>query len=257
VSRLAVSLAALAALAACTSTVHPRAEPIAVAPGAPFPHTALGEVLAARVDAGGLVDYAGLAADRAGLDAYTATLAVVSPDSHPDRFADRDAALAYWINAYNALAITAVLDRPNLLSVNDDRYSVFLTTRYPVGGAPMSLYHLENGIIRKYYPDPRAHFALNCQSIGCPRLPREPFPEVGLDAALDAATAEFLADPRHVRVDGDTLMLSQIFQWYAKDFAAEGGPEGFVRARRPDLAPTARVAYLPYDWGLIAQPGRR
>jgi len=30
-----------------------------------------------------------------------------------------------------------------------------------------------------------------------------------------------------------------------------------VRARRPDLEPTARVAYLPYDWGLIAQPGRR
>lgn len=241
----------------CVSTVAPRGTASPPDPGEPFPHAILGEVLGRYVDRAGRIDYAGLAGDREQLDAYTATLAALSPDSHPDRFADREAALAYWINAYNALAITAVVDRPALQSVNDERYGVFLLTRYPVGGAPMSLYHLENGIIRKYYPDPRVHFALNCQSIGCPRLPREPFPEVGLDAALERATTEFLADPRHVRVEDDTLMLSQIFQWYAKDFADEGGPEPYVRARRADLPPTAQVAYIPYDWGLIVQPGRR
>ncbi len=244
-------------LAACFSTVQPRAAAEPAPPGAPFSHAILGEVLQAHVDDAGRIDYAALAADRGRLDAYTATLAAESPDSHPARFAHRDAELAYWINAYNALAITAVVDRPALRSVNDERYDVFFFTRYKLGGDVASLHHLENKVIRKRYGDARIHFALNCQSVGCPRLPRTPFPADGLDAALDAATAEFVADPRHVRVEGDTLMLSQIFQWYAQDFADAGGAEAYVRARRPELPPTTSVAYLPYDWSLIAQAAAR
>jgi hypothetical protein len=44
-----------------------------------------------------------------------------------------------------------------------------------IGGREISLYRLENGIIRKRFPDPRLHFALNCASLGCPRMPRQAF----------------------------------------------------------------------------------
>ena len=250
-----LSLALLLA-PACTRVVEPRGTPAVAPEGEPFSHQVFAEVLVATVDEQGLIDYAGLQADRDQLDTYTATLAVESPASHPDRFPTKDAELAYWINAYNALAMTAVIDRPGLERVIDNRLDFFWRTRYPLGDLKVSLYHLENEIVRKHFDDPRVHFALNCQSAGCPQMRREPFPAQGLDTVLDAETKAFLADSRNVRVEGDTLYLSQIFQWYPKDFAAAGGPEAFVRAHLADLPQTSELAYIPYDWTLIAQPGR-
>lgn len=249
-------IAGLLFIAGCFHVVSPRERPALAPPGEPFSHAAFGDVLARFVDDRGRIDYARLARDRGDLDRYTAALAVESPDSHPDRFPDRPAELAYWINAYNALAITAVIDRPGLERVIDQKVDFFFWTRYPLGGTNTSLYHLENGIVRKRYGDPRIHFALNCQSAGCPALPRHPFPAQGLDAALDAASRAFASDPHKVRVEGRTLELSQIFQWYASDFDEAGGAEAFVRSYRQELPPTDEVSYIPYDWTLIAQPGR-
>ena len=68
----------------------------------------------------GRVDYAALKADRASLDAFVEQLARVSPLNRPEAFPENDDKLAYWINAYNALALDAVLDRyPELKSVDE------------------------------------------------------------------------------------------------------------------------------------------
>ena len=242
--------------AGCFHVVQPRvALPDDPAPGA-FPHEILDGVLKARVTPDGRVDYAGIQADRGDLDRYVAYLSAVSPHSDPALFPSQEDQLAYWINAYTALAITAVIDRPGLQTVIDDKVDFFYTTRYPLGGEKVSLYTLENGIVRKEFADPRIHFALNCQSGGCPTLPDTAFPARGLDAALDAEAREFANDPRKVDVAGDTLRLSQIFEWYADDFAAAGGAPEFVRKYRSDVPPTPAVEYIPYDWTLIAQDGR-
>ena len=58
---------------------------------------------------GGVGSNRPLAADSADLDRYYARLAEASPDSSLERFPHEDARLAYWINAYNAAAMTAVL----------------------------------------------------------------------------------------------------------------------------------------------------
>lgn len=188
---LATSLALVAVLSSS------RAGAALPAPGA-FPHAHFSAVLARFVDAQGLVDYATLARDRAELDAYTAILAATSPKRDPELFPTRQDQLAYWLNAYNAWAMTAVIDRPGLQSVHDQLLDFFYTTRHRLGGRKVSLYKLENGIVRKEFGDPRVHFALNCQSIGCPRLPRKAFEPASLDAELDAASAEFCADRKSV-----------------------------------------------------------
>ncbi len=236
-------------------TVHPTVEE--TAPEGTFGHERWAAVLAEHVDEAGLVDYAGLQADRETLDRYVAQLAAASPDSHPDLFPTEDAALAYWINAYNALAVTAVIDRPGLQTVVDKKVEFFYRTRYPLGGEPVSLYKLENGIVRERFAEPRIHFALNCQSASCPQFPARPFPAEGLDAMLAEVTVAFVNDPDNVRVQDGVVHVSQIFEWYAKDFEAAGGALGFVRQYRPELPADAEVRYIPYDWTLIAQPGRR
>ena len=231
----------------------------------PFSHDDWTAVLDRHVDEEGLVDYAGLADDRAVLDRYVAAVESSSPASHPDRFPTRQHELAYYINAYNALVFGGVLAR----GPEDDSvwkgglfsgYRFFVGTKFVVGGKKTNLRKLENDVIRKRYEDPRIHAALNCGSMGCPRLPRTAFTADDLDRQLDDAMREFVADDRNVRVDeaARTVYLSKIFDWFKADFTGYekslGNTEGTLidfinRYRAPGAGVPAGLTteFLPYD----------
>jgi len=222
-----------------------------------FPHELWTAVLQERVDAQGLVDYKGIQEDRGPVDLYLAHLAQASPDSHPELFPDEDHELAYWINAYNAFAITGVVERPGLISVDDVKIEFFATQKYIMGGEARTLYGLENNIVRPRYNDARTHFALNCDSGGCPRLPQTAFMPDTLQEELDIYTTEFIKHPDKCRLAEDgAVEVNQIFDWYAKDFEAEGGVLTFLNKHGGGFPEGAEVRIIPYDWTLIAQPGR-
>ncbi len=224
-----------------------------------FPHDIYAEVLEGRVTEDGLIDYAAIQADREALDRYTGFIARVSPENDPDLFPDRWHEMAYYINAYNALAIRGVIDRPGLNSVDDIKVEYFFYTRYSLGGDKLDLYRLENKVIRPRFEDPRIHFALNCQSGGCPIFPQTPFYPEDLDAFLDEQTTRFVNHPEKVRKkegsDG-VWEVSQIFEWYAVDFEDSGGAAGFIHQFRDEVPADATIEYIPYDWSLIKQPGK-
>ena len=258
------SLAVFAALAGlavsgCFSTVQlPKFE----GPGLPverggFPHHVFDRVLKASVDAQGRVDYRGLAADRGDLVRYLTAVQDVSPHANPELFPTKADALAYWINAYNAYVLFAVTERPQMKSVNDAPADFFYWTQYVFGGQAHSLYAVENDIVRDEFAEPRIHFALNCASAGCPRLPAEAFTPAALESQLARESQTFCADAKNVGVADNVIRVSQIFEWYAEDF--EDGPVAFCRRwGRSDLpAEATTVEFIPYDWTLTAQPGRR
>ncbi|NQZ99098.1 MAG: DUF547 domain-containing protein [Myxococcales bacterium] len=267
--------------AGCT-TIVPASPPSAplIAPTG-FSHAEFDRVLAHFVDEKGRVDYPGLAADRVDLDGYYAKLAAVSPDSHPELFPDDRARLAYWINAYNATAIETVLHYYPIDSVHDVGPAAlfflpritgfFLLQRIELGGRKTSLYALENSVMRRRFAEPRIHFALNCASIGCPRLPRQAFRAKDLDAQLDRETRFFVSESRNVDIDpaNGRITLSSILDWYDGDFLdalpKEGRQDlvGFIEPYLTDEQRSAlarcgdcRVEFVPYDWGLNAQVPR-
>ena len=159
---------------------------------------------------------------RADPDAFLGYVARVSPRTAPELFPDRDAALAYYINAYNALAMFNVIDSgfPHRLGW---LYKVwfFAIKRFSVGGERMSLYALENDVIRPL-GDERVHFALNCMSVGCPRLPREPFRADDLNRQLDDAARQFFAESRNLQIVSERKLVraSSILEFYTGDFLA-------------------------------------
>lgn len=277
--RCAWLLAPSLALATGCATIRP--EPASGPPGGDpvFSHALLDRVLGRFVDEAGRVDYAALAADREALDRYAAALAAVSPDSHPGRFPDAKHRLAYWINAYNASVLRAVLQHRPLGSVLEvrppwlvrwPRGAGFFLLRTHLGGRGVSLYGLENRVIRERFDDPRIHFALNCASGGCPRLPRRAFHGESLDAELERETRRFLAEARNLRIDPDAreIALSAIFEWYERDFqhtapASTEAPgehaalRGFLARHLPDerraeleACGHCRIRFLEYDWSL-------
>ena len=172
--------------------------------------------------------------------------------------ASREEVLAFYINAYNATAVASVLGggRPvGLLG----RYGFFLRRRHRIAGESITLWDLEHERLRNW-GEPRIHFAIVCASASCPALRAGLYRPDELDAQLEAATREFVADP--VRNDlfeeSPTLRVSAIFDWYREDFEAVASSVGaFIAGHVPDavLAQRLREAgselrFLDYDWTL-------
>ncbi|MHC4953453.1 MAG: DUF547 domain-containing protein [Planctomycetota bacterium] len=211
------------------------------------------EVLRNHVDDLGRVDYEALRAQRTPLTRFLALIGKAGPSTRPELFPTREDRLAYWVNAYNAIVMDQVLRHWPLDSVIDHRLSIFVVTRYDVDGRALSLHGIENDIVREEYKDARAHFALNCASVGCPRLPREPFEGPVLDSQLERETRRFLAEPRNLAREEDAAVLSEIFSWYAVDFRPS--PIEWIAKRRSDFELTrdTPVRYRSYDWALNRQ----
>lgn len=208
------------------------------------------------------VDYARLKSQPQDLDAYLHSLArlpAVEVDAWPR--ADR---LALFLNLYNAATLRLVADHFPIGSIRDIGLlpgSAWKREVVRFGGRTMSLDHLEHGILRPGFREPRVHFALVCAARGCPPLRSEPYLPDRLDAQLDDQARRFLAQSGKNRLDPEsrTLWLSPIFEWFAEDFTAGGRTvaeyvrpylPAEARARWPAPGEALRVRHTEYDWSL-------
>jgi Protein of unknown function, DUF547 len=209
-------------------------------------------VLEKFVDERGAVDFHALARERGDLDAFVAYVSRTSPRAAPQAFQSLEAKLAYYLNAYNALSMLNVIDSgfPERLTWLG-RLEFFGVKRFSVGGERFSLYRLENDVIRPL-GDERVHFALNCMSVSCPRLPREPFAEERLDRQLDAEARRFFSEPRNLQLvpEERRARVSSILEFYTADFLAKS-PTLIAYINRYAAAPVPqdyRIEFIDYDW---------
>jgi hypothetical protein len=247
-------IAASISFLSCTTTVPPKAEFTAASAGS-FPAAAWDELLKRYVDDDGRVSYDEVEGSE--VERLYAALARSSPANQPERYPTLAARESYYINTYNVLVWKGVLDRlSGQFSVGQGKARFFYLTKYVVGGEAMSLYHLENAVLRSRFQDPRIHMALNCASAGCPKLSRDAYLPEQLDAQLDRETRRFVSEARNVAYDDTSrrLHLSSIFDWYRADF---GNSEQSViewinryRAESDRIPATAKIEYVPYDWSL-------
>jgi len=238
---------------ACATQIPP--PKTAAAPGTD-PQKAWANHLARFVDAEGRMDFAGMAKDPADLDRYLDYVARVGPESAPGDFPTPESKLAYYINTYNAVAMYDVLKSNSPANLNDVKVTFFYKNRFLIGGRYISLYALENQIIRPM-GDPRVHVTLNCMARGCPRLPQEPFRAETLNAQLDSQAREFFNQPRQVELqpENKTVRFSQILQFYTGDFLKKA-PSLIAYANQYRESPIPadwKVAFIPYDWLLNKQ----
>jgi hypothetical protein len=139
---------------------------------------------------------------------------------------NRNEQKAFWINLYNALTVQLVLEYYPLASIRDIK-SGWLS-RGPwdlrlikIEGFELSLNDIEHRILRPIWQDNRIHYAVNCASYSCPDLQAVAYTASNSDDLLEQAARTYINSDRGVRVDRDQLVLSQIFNWYLVDFAAD------------------------------------
>jgi hypothetical protein len=217
-----------------------------------WPRQSWGFVLKRYVDDRGRIDFEGLAGDPEPLRRVVAFIGATNAGWTPGNDADHAETLAFFINAYNALAMHSVLEPGTVPAESRD---FFMQNKQLVGGQHRSLYDFENGVIRRLN-EPRVHFALNWMSRSCPRLPQVPFEAAELDRQLDEAARAFVNDPGRVTVDHEQreVTLSPILQWYHKDFLAEAPTlVAYVNRYRDEPVPADyRVRYHEFNWTLNA-----
>lgn len=173
-----------------------------------------------------------------------------------------DVQIAYYINSYNAWVVKLILDHfPGISSIKD----IGGLFRSPgkikfvkIGDETYSLSHIKNGILRKRYKDPRILFALTMATKGCPPLIPEVYEGGTLDKQLEKVTFDYINNPMLNYMEGDTLYLGNVFDWYEDDFGGESGMLRFVqryirpewKARIEKAGDDLKIRYIDHNWAL-------
>jgi len=233
-------------------------------------HRPFDRVLRRFVDRNGRVDYDGLrAAADTTLVPYLRRLATTDVSA-----LGREARLAFWINAYNALTLKLIIGHypvPNIWAVTPGpaepkENSPFKQTVGTVADTARTLDEIEHEIIRERFEEPRIHFALVCAARSCPPLRREAYTGARLDRQLDEQARSFFHDESKNRIPAgdERVSLSRILKWYGDDFGPTTdalqrtiAPYFEGRVRRRLASADYEVTYLPYDWSLNDQAGGR
>lgn len=198
----------------------------------------------------GLVDYGGMVWDK-DYQRYLKWLENADVES----FNSTEREVAFWINAYNALAIRGVLRNSQIIDRSSsermdsralaeelqrkkqgketsaaaaikaiksvlDVADFFNKQQHRVAGKKYTLDQIEKEILIPMVKDPKLHFVLVCAARSCPALTAEAFTAGNLETKMEEVTRQFLNNSEKNRLDREKRIfyLSQIFNWYRDDF---------------------------------------
>jgi Protein of unknown function, DUF547 len=253
------------------------AKQIAPSPAAGTMHRAFDEILDLNVR-DGLVYYRALQSGRAQLDRYIASLDV--PSATYESWS-KEAKMAFWLNAYNAIVLQTVINRYPIRGKSDLYPSssirqipgAFDTLKHRAASRSVTLDEIEKTLLPDFQ-DPRLHLTLGRGAIGSGRLRSEAYTAERLAAQLDDVQKEFASETNMIKIDRDAgrIAVTAIVSWNSDHFikAYDTGANGPLAQRspieraliafiKPHLLPLERefveqntfsVTYQPFDWRL-------
>ena len=220
-------------------------------------HPKLAQVLSKVSDGKGGVKYTWLQKHPEDLDDYL-TLAGSVPRKQFLEWSKPEQ-MAFLLNVYNATTLKLIVDHYPVSSIKDigGIGSVWNLKVVSLFGEKISLSYLENQLLRKQFQAPSVHFALVCDSKGCPVLRGNPYNAQNLEDQFSDQAKNFLGDKSKNRVDlGEgTVYLSPIFKWYKEDFGkSDTDILEFVAGHFNQTEKSAiksggfKIRYTDFDW---------
>lgn len=202
------------------------------------------------VDATGKVNYKGMKAELSKIKIYLEHL----KNNSPKKEWSKNEKLAYWINLYNASTVYLIASNYPVASITKINGGKPWDKKFVKSGTKVyTLNEVENTIVRPQFKDPRIHAVLNCAAVSCPKLlNRAYFPEK-LNSQLDKQTRAWVNDKTKNVIAPQKVKISQIFDWYATDFAKSGGVLKFINKYLQNkiiIVPEAKITYFEYNWEL-------
>ena len=243
-------------------------------------------VLTTFVDKHGKVDYKNLRRKRSRLIAATRAFGNIDPVKY-FQWSDNEQ-IAFWINAYNILTLSLVVENYPIkplwwkpLSPPNSIVHIpgaWTKKYFDVMGIEYTLREIEREILMKKFKDPRICFTFSYATLGGALLRNEPYYPDKLDKQLDDQVRKFLATPQGLRIDHQekTIQLGVIFDWYKSYFIEKYGDIKKFRDRPAPIqaylnciskyippddlkyveSKDYEVEFIKYDWRLNEQTNK-
>jgi len=168
-----------------------------------------------------------------------------------ERLSGQQEKLAFYINAYNILALKIIADHWPMESIKNAGSFFRPVWDRPAGilaGKTVTLGEIEHKILRPM-GEPRIHLAIVCASVSCPDLRNEPYIAARLNEQLNDQVRRFLFNAgKGLKIEQNVIRVSRIFDWFEEDFVVSGGVSAFIQHYRTDLPTLMIKANIPYDW---------
>ncbi len=166
-------------------------------------------------------------------------------------------AMVYWINAYNAFTVQLIVNHYPLSSIKNISNGLPMIDSpwdikfFKIGNIDFDLNTIEHEILRKFFNEPRIHFAINCASFSCPNLRNEAYVPNRIEQQLEEQAKFFINDPNKNKITKKHLELSKIFNWFESDFTKEKSLLDYIQ-QYTDVPFDAKVKvdYQEYFWHL-------
>ena len=247
-------------------------------------HRPLDQILDVNVR-DGLVYYRALKSDRGRLDRYVASLNV--PSATYDGWT-REAQIAFWLNAYNAVVLQTVINyypikgKAGTYPASSIRQipGAFDQAKHRLAGRSVTLDEIEKTILPQF-KDPRLYLALGRGAVGSGRLRSEAYTGDRLAEQLESVHADFMSQQALLKIDrvAGTVSVTPILSWREADFVA--AYEGKADERFEQRSPVERailgfigpkllsleeefveknefkIVFHPFDWRLNDLTGGR
>lgn len=253
-ARIAVAACVAISATGCQQPVRDLFDPARSAPTQPadkYDASLLDALLRANVR-DGRVNYQHIREHPDSLEAFLEHINFVGPQSQPDLFTTSAARTAYYLNAYNAGAIAAVIAEDDRKPMHDIRRPPLdHSYRFRVDSRIVTLGEIRMLARRAAGEDCRVEFAMCDAAIGSPKLYNQAFDADQLPRQMIRLSQEAVADPQMVLVDHETQQLKVgMAIWsnkpaYIDTYKRETGSEsGTVLNSLLHLATPARREYL-------------
>ena len=218
-------------------------------------HGPWNSLLGKYVDDRGLVNYAGLKANKADLaklDSYLADFGKTDAGN-----AKGNELVATAANAYNAFAIRTIVSNYPVSSIRKID-GAFSKKTHKVGDKMLSLDDIEKGnVVPNFGAD--AHAIVVCCAKSCPPLQNKAYTAGNLKSLAATAAAAWMGrkDLNDFTSEKDEIKISKIFDWYKSDFEKAGGVKKWVKKHAPNEYSSkidkSEIKYLNYNWDLNSQ----
>ena len=208
-------------------------------------------LLQKHVQPNGMVHYKGFLKDQGSLKMYLKELS-----KGPGKDWSEAAQIAFWINAYNAFTVQLILEHYPLNSIKDISSGLPMINSpwdikfFKIANKDFDLNTIEHQILRKFYNEPRIHFAINCASFSCPNLRSEAFTADHLELQLDDQARAFILDSTKNKFGKKDAELSSIFSWFQSDFEQIAPLQKYIKQYKPDFEEDHKISFMEYDWSL-------
>eukprot|EP00523_Entomoneis_sp_CCMP467_P014365 CAMPEP_0168781086 /NCGR_PEP_ID=MMETSP0725-20121227/8455_1 /TAXON_ID=265536 /ORGANISM="Amphiprora sp., Strain CCMP467" /LENGTH=296 /DNA_ID=CAMNT_0008830953 /DNA_START=138 /DNA_END=1028 /DNA_ORIENTATION=+ len=207
-----------------------------------------------------LIDYDALAKDT-NFKAYLSKLENTNVAALPE-----PEQLAFWINAYNALCVSLLLNNWEKVQNSEGKYSINNLSEMGsavwdneagiVGGKTVSLNDIEHKELRGIWDEPAVHGCIVCASASCPNLRKEAFAGSRVREQMDDQIRSWMTnESKGLELVGKKLYLSRIFLWFGDDFGGWDGLREWLpkyledgEAKTRIEKNTAVVRFFDYSW---------